>query len=317
MLTFGKRASDVKGWLFVIAIALICVAGGYLLRLAIDVLIHGQVPFVTFYPAVMAASLIAGIRSGILAVIVSTPVAVMAFEAYPVITTVVWLVLATVVAVGCGLAHELRIRLRHERDELVRAKHKLELVIREQTHRAKNTFAILNALAQQSAQGALNIEEFRDRLIARIRALSSAYNLMSAVEGDNPVDLAQLTAAVLAPFSDTYAARLAVSPGPVASLAPSVTIPIALCLHELATNAVKYGALSSPEGRVNVSWSEATPGVIVLKWIESGGPRVELPRSSGFGSRLINAALNGVPGGSAILKFHEQGVICDLAFSKQ
>jgi len=317
VLAFGKRASDLRGWLFVIAVALTCVAGGYLLRLAIDSLIHGQVPFVTFYPAVMAAALIAGVRSGMLAVVFSTPVAVMAFDAYPVMTTVIWLALASVVAIGCGLAHELRIRLRHERDELARAKLKLELVIQEQSHRAKNTFAILNALAQQSAQGAHNIEEFRDRLIARIRALSSAYNLMSAVAGDNPVELGQLTAAVLAPFRDTFANRLNVAGGDVAGLAPSATIPIALCLHELATNAVKYGALSSSEGRVNVSWSEATPGVIVLKWVESGGPRVELPRASGFGSRLINAALNGVPGGSAILKFHEQGVTCDLAFSKQ
>ena len=67
---------------------------------------------------------------------------------------------------------------------------------------------------------------------------------------------------------------------------------------------------------MSVSWAESTPGVIVLKWVESGGPRVERPGASGFGSRLINAALNGVPGGSAILKFHAEGVTCDLAFSK-
>lgn len=305
----------VSGWLRVVAVAVACVLAGYLARLGIDGLISGQVPFVTFYPAVMAASLIAGIRSGILAVILSTPVTATAFPAMPIATLVVWLVLSTVVAVGCGLAYELRHRLRREKEELERAKQKLELVIHEQTHRAKNTFAILNALAQQSAQGAHNIEEFRDRLIARVRALSSAYSLMSSGEGDAPVDLGALATLALAPFRDTYGDRLAIDGGPAVSLAPSAAIPIALCLHELATNAVKYGGLSGEGGSVHVAWSERAPGVNVLRWQESGGPRVESPLSTGFGSRLIKSALNGVPGGNAILKFQPDGVTCDLSFS--
>lgn len=316
MGVFGKRAIDRSGWLKVILVAVVCVALGYLARIAVDSVIHGQVPFVTFYPAVMAAALIAGVRSGLLAVALSTPLAAMAFDSYPIITTLIWLVLASVVAVGCGLAHELRLRLRAERDELERAKQKLELVIREQTHRAKNTFAILNSLAQQSAHGAHNIEEFRDRLIARIRALSSAYSLMSTGEGDAPVELGALIGLALAPFRDSYGDRLRVTGGPAVDLAPSAAIPIALCLHELATNAVKYGALSSDTGAVTVVWSEQTPGAYTLRWAESGGPRVESPRANGFGSRLINAALNGMPGGGAVLKFHPEGVTCDLTFTR-
>ncbi len=312
----GKRAGESRGWLFVILVAIACVAAGYVGRLGIDSLIHGQVPFVTFYPAVMAASLIAGIRSGILAVVLSTPLAISAFDAYPIMTTLIWLVLATVVAVGCGLAHELRARLTQERDELERAKQKLELVVREQAHRAKNTFAILNALAQQSAHGAHNVEEFRDRLIARIRALSSAYSLMSVTDGDAPVELGELVLLALAPFRDTYGERLCVTGGPPVDLAPSAAIPIALCLHELATNAVKYGALSSAAGAVTVVWGEQTPGAYILRWAEAGGPRVDSPRANGFGSRLINAALNGMPGGGAILKFAPEGVTCELTFSK-
>lgn len=300
--------------MFAILVAAGCVLGGYLARLLIDFFIRGQVPFVTFFPAVMAASLIAGVRSGLAAVVLSTPVAVLAFGAHPIMTTVVWVTLATVVAIGCGLAHDLRLRLRAERDELQQAKEKLELVIREQTHRAKNTFAILNALAQQSAQGAHNIEEFRDRLIARIRALSAAYSLMSTVEGDAPVELGALVSLALAPFRDSYGERLQVSGGPTVDLAPSAAIPIALCLHELATNAVKYGALSSSSGAAVVIWAESAPHTYALRWRESGGPRVEGPRANGFGSRLINAALNGVPGGSATLKFQPDGVICDLVF---
>ncbi|MFT3724330.1 MAG: HWE histidine kinase domain-containing protein [Hyphomonadaceae bacterium] len=198
-----KSNPELTSWARAALVAAPCVLAGYLARLLIDTLIPGQVPFVTFYPAVMAASLIAGFRSGFLAVAVSTPLAVVAFGVqYPYATTIVWLILASVVAAGCGLAHELRARLKVERDELSRTKQKLELVIREQTHRAKNTFAILNALAQQSAQGAANVEDFRDRLTERVRALSTAYSLMSSSEADAPLLLDQLVGLALAPFSE-------------------------------------------------------------------------------------------------------------------
>ncbi len=312
----SQAGTDWKGWLRVILVAVSCVTLGFLARVAIDFLIPGQVPFVTFYPAVMAASLIAGYRAGLLSVALSTPFAVFAFGMqYPIMTTVVWLVLASVVAVGCGLAHELRVNIRKERDELARTKQKLELVISEQTHRAKNTFAILNALAAQSAQGATNVEEFRDRLIARVKALSSAYSLMSSADTDAPLPLGTLVELALSPFASSYMGRMAVSGGPAVSVAPSTAIPISLCLHELATNAVKYGALSAEAGRVECEWAEVSAGVYRLRWRESGGPKVDKPRASGFGTRLISAALNGVPGGSAVLKFESDGVVCELAFS--
>jgi two-component sensor histidine kinase len=264
----------------------------------------------------MASSLLAGFRAGLLAVAVSTPLAVVAFGAqYPYATTIIWLILASVVAGGCGVAHELRARLQVERDELSRTKQKLELVIREQTHRAKNTFAILNALAQQSAKGAVNVEDFRDRLTERVRALSAAYSLMSASEADAPLALAELVSLALAPFSGSFPDRLKIVGGPPVQFAPSAAIPLALCLHELATNAVKYGALSTKTGRVDCGWVERTPGAYTLLWTELGGPAVEKPRTSGFGTRMIGAALNGVPGGGAILKFDPEGVRCELAFN--
>ncbi len=311
-----KNLPERTTWLRALLVAIPCVLVGYLARLAIDQLIQGQVPFVTFYPAVIAASLIAGFRAGALTVLLSTPLAVTAFSGqYPIATTVVWLLLASVVAVGCGVAHELRARLVAERDELARTKQKLELVVQEQAHRAKNTFAILNALAVQSAQGAGNVEEFRDRLIERVRALSAAYSLMSSADPDAPISLDQLVQLSLAPFSTTYPQQLRVVGGLPVQLAPSAAIPISLCLHELATNAVKYGALSASDGRVECDWVERSPGAFPLRGTENGGPAVAQPRSSGFGTRLISAALNGVPGGAALLKFEPGGVRCDLAFS--
>lgn len=318
MRIFASNNPEQTSWLRALMFALPWVAAGYLARLLIDTVIPGQVPFVTFYPAVMGASLMAGFRAGALVVLFSTPLAVMAFGVqYPYATTAIWLVLASVVAAGCGLAHELRARLRVERDELEKTKQKLELVVREQTHRAKNTFAILSALAQQSAQGATNVEDFRDRLTERVRALSSAYSLMSSTEPDSPVLLDKLVSLALAPFSESFGQRLSISGGPVVQFAPSAAIPLALCLHELATNAVKYGALSNADGRVTCDWFERAPGSYTLRWVENGRPQVANSRSSGFGTRMIGAALNGVPGGGAVLKFEPEGVRCELAFNNQ
>jgi two-component sensor histidine kinase len=289
----GQLTRQRSGWLIAVLVAAGCVLAGFLARLLVDVLINGQVPFVTFYPAVMAASLIAGYRSGFAAVLLSTPFAIFAFGAqYPIMTTVVWLVLASVVALGCGLAHDLRIRLKAERDELART----------------------NALAAQSAKDATNVEDYRDRLIERVRALSAAYSLMSSAEPDAPLGLDTLARLALAPF-DTFAERLNIAGGPDVKVAPSTAIPISLCLHELATNAVKYGALSAPSGRVDCAWTERAPGAYSLRWMETGGPKVDKPRSSGFGTRLISAALNGVPGGAAVLRFEPEGVLCELAFN--
>jgi len=313
---FAWDGPEHTSWPRALLVAAPCVVLGYLARLLIDALVQGQIPFVTFYPAVMVASLIAGFRAGLLVVLLSTPLAAFAFGGnYPIATTLVWLVLASVVAVGCGVAQELRARMRVERDELAQTKQKLELVIREQTHRARNTFAILSALTQQSAQGATNVAEFRDRLTERVRALSSAYSLVSTSEPDAPVLLDNLVGLALAPFSESYGPRLKISGGPVVQFAPSAAIPLALCLHELATNAVKYGALSKDAGLVDCSWLERTPGAYTLVWTEAGGPRVNDPGSTGFGARMIAAALNGVPGGGAVLKFNPEGVRCELSFN--
>ena len=103
--------------------------------------------------------------------------------------------------------------------------------------------------------------------------------------------------------------------GPTIAIAPSAAIPLALCLHELATNAVKYGALSSSTGEVMCDWAHVEGGLCLLRWTESGGPAVDKPRQSGFGTRMIGAALNGVQGGSAVMKFERDGVRCALPFA--
>lgn len=125
-----KDSPHHASWVRALLFAASCVVAAYLARLPLDMLIPGQVPFVTFYPAVMAAALIAGFRAGLIAVILPTPRAMFAVNfQYPYATTIVWLVLGCITAAGCGLARELRANMQEERDELARTKQKLELVI--------------------------------------------------------------------------------------------------------------------------------------------------------------------------------------------
>lgn len=316
----GAQPSRVAmNWLSSSLIAAGCVAAGFLARLGLDLLIHGQVPFVTFYPAVIAAGLFGGVRAGVIAVLLSTPVAVWAFGAqYPIATTIIWCVMASIVAVAGGSVRDLTARLRAERDELARTQAKLELVLKEQVHRAKNTLSVLTALANQSAQGANSIEDFRERLTARIRALSAAYGMLSAQEHNVPLDLARVVETALGPFRTAHEGRLVIQPGPQVLLAPSSGIPLTLCLNELATNAVKYGALiDEGEGRVECDWLEASPGMFQLRWREIDGPRVPPPLSKGFGSRMIEQALRGMPGGKVELRYLPAGVECDLTFESE
>jgi two-component sensor histidine kinase len=306
----------VLSWLRSGLIAVACVAVGALARMGLDLVIHGQVPFATFYPAVIAAGLIAGVRAGVIAVILATPLAVFAFDAqYPIATTVVWCLMASVVAVGAGTARDLGAKVKAERDELARTQAKLELVVREQVHRAKNTLAVLTALANQSAQGASSVEDFRDKLVDRIRALSAAYGMLSAQETDAPLPLAEIVETALGPFRTAHAERLAIIGGPEALLAPSAGIPLTLCLNELATNAVKYGALGPDgRGRVECAWAGTAAGAFVLRWREIDGPTVIPPLATGLGKRMIETALRGMPGGKAELRFLPAGVECDLSF---
>jgi len=315
----GRPSRASLSWLFSGLIAAACIGAGFLCRLALDVFIHGQVPFVTFYPAVVAAGLIGGSRAGVIAVLLATPLAVWGFGSqYPVATTLIWCVMASIIGVAGGMVRDLSRRLGAERDELARTQARLQLVLREQVHRAKNTLAVLTALANQSAQGAISVVDFRDRLAERIRALSAAYGMLSAQEHDAPLQLALIIDTALDPFRAAYPNRLVISAGPSVQLAPSMGIPLTLCLNELATNAIKYGALSATSsGWVECDWVETGPGIFLLRWRERGGPAVAAPTAAGFGTRMIEASMQGMPGASVVLRFAPGGVECDLAFESE
>lgn len=304
-------------WAKTIAIAILALAAGYLARLPIDRFIQGQIPYVTFFPAVLAASLLGGRWAGLLVVIAAAPLAVTKFEMaqqFPIAAIGVWLLVGSAIALTGGLARSLNLKLRAERDELERTRTQLELVVNELGHRARNTFAILNAFTTKTAQGASSVEDFRDRLLERIRALTAAYSLLSEREKHAALDLDEIVRTALAPFEAAHSAQLRIDAGPPCSLNPATGMSMVLCLHELATNAVKYGALSTPEGRVSCTWTFNGDGSCTLRWRESDGPKVAAPAQRGFGSRVIEAAVNNEPGGKVEHRFEADGVACDLTF---
>jgi PAS domain S-box-containing protein len=186
------------------------------------------------------------------------------------------------------------------------------LLVNELNHRVKNSLATVQAIAAQSLRGPEVPPEVRERFMARLMALASANDVLVARTWSGAT-LASVAAQMARPHGD--AERFAIE-GPEVHLAPQTATAMALGLHELATNAAKYGALSTPEGRVSLSWTldgEGEARRLRLAWRESGGPAVAAPGPSGFGSRLIERGLAAELRAEVKLAFEPAGVLFTLA----
>jgi two-component sensor histidine kinase len=123
-------------------------------------------------------------------------------------------------------------------------------------------------------------------------------------------ELSAIAKQELAPYLDEQAARARVE-GPETVLEPSAAQAVAVVLHELATNASKYGALSDTNGQIKLTWSRAADGQLALRWTELGGPRVKAPERQGFGSRLIEGTISQL-GGKAHFDWLSEGLVCEI-----
>lgn len=165
-------------------------------------------------------------------------------------------------------------------------------LLREINHRVKNTLATVQALATQTVRHAREPREFLEAFSQRLRALGLAHGLLSEYEWRG-IGIRDLAKTELSPFDDTEAPRISIV-GQDALLTPDQALGLALILHELASNALKYGALSVPSGEVALSWTvtgRKGEKRLQLEWIESGGPKVTAPSHHGFGSILIRRSL--------------------------
>ena len=185
----------------------------------------------------------------------------------------------------------------------------LRLMVNELNHRVKNTLAIVQAIAHQTLRD-VSIEA-RRAFDGRLMALSSAHNLLTA-ESWEAADLAVVVADSLDACSG--AGERFHCEGPRVRLEPKTAVTIAMALHELCTNATKYGALSNDTGRVSVVWrvEESPRPRLHLTWSESGGPPVQTPLRRGFGSSLVQGSVQGELGGKAELAFDPLGLTCRL-----
>ncbi|HSC17302.1 MAG TPA: PAS domain S-box protein [Rhizomicrobium sp.] len=198
----------------------------------------------------------------------------------------------------------------NEIQERKRAESARELLLHEIKHRVKNTLATVQAMAAQTFREAPPAE--RKAFVARLQALAEAHDVLTQKHWAS-AEARETIERAMAPFRDGRAERIALA-GPSVELPPNKALLIAMFLHELGTNAVKYGALSNPLGKVEVRWRQAGQPKrpqLVLEWDESGGPAVTPPSRQGFGTRMIERALQ-AEGGSAKFDFRPEGLLCTM-----
>ncbi|TMJ43619.1 MAG: response regulator [Alphaproteobacteria bacterium] len=181
------------------------------------------------------------------------------------------------------------------------------LLAREVDHRARNALALVQSIVRLTRSE--DIKSYTAAVDGRIGALARAHTLLAQSRWQG-ADLARLVGEELAPFRTDGAERIATA-GPEVSLEPRTAQTLALALHELSTNAAKYGALSVTSGRVAVSW-DLQPQGLVLRWIESGGAPPQMPVAHGFGIRLISASIERQLGGEAAFDWRPEGLHCLL-----
>ena len=200
-----------------------------------------------------------------------------------------------------------------EREERRRAEQRQTLLLQELNHRVKNTLATVQSIANQTLRSTKSPEAFRDAFLARLKALSATHDLLTQGHWEGAA-LQDVLASELSPYQDRSGPRYTLE-GPSLRLSPNAAITLALAFHELATNAAKYGALASAEGRLDVRWRLVSNGkgpVLRLEWRETGGPPVEKPSRRGFGSRLIEGSVAHDLGGTALLDYAPGGLCCDI-----
>jgi two-component sensor histidine kinase len=181
---------------------------------------------------------------------------------------------------------------------------------RELNHRVKNTLANVLSIIALTRRRAKSLDEFVEGLDGRIRALSATHDLLTQSDWGTTL-IGAVVDAELAPYRQTDEHRITIE-GPDIPLAPNDALSLGLAVHELATNAAKYGALTKPGGEVSVVWNLATPRLVRLEWRERGGPPVKATRGRGFGTDLIEKIVANELDNPVNLTFGEEGVTCSL-----
>ena len=282
-----------------------------MVRASIDNVVSGTT-FVAYYPFVLVSALLLGWRNAVWVTMASAVVANFLFMGprysfFHGITDTFGAILFIISsALIIAVADTLRRTLQDAHDARSREAH----LNRELQHRVKNTLAVVQGLASQTFRDVPDAKPQLVTLHGRIQALAEANEILRHGHWET-CQLPDLALRALEPFNCAGAISLV---GPHCSMQEASCVPLVLALHELATNAVKYGALSTPQGVVEVHWNlkaaERGEGSrLILEWVESGGPEVEPPTRRGLGSRLLRPQ-SGIS--DVALIFSSEGVRCRI-----
>jgi PAS domain S-box-containing protein len=191
--------------------------------------------------------------------------------------------------------------------EQKRTSEQMATLAREAEHRSKNLLANVQAMVNLS-QGD-DVADLKKAIEGRIQALANVHSLFVASRWIG-AELSTIAQQELAPYSATGEKRVRID-GPQVLLAPDTAQAVAVTLHELATNAAKYGALSTADGHVDLKWSQEANGPLRLRWIETGGPTVQPPTRTGFGGRVIEQMIAQLKGKSRF-DWRAEGLVCEI-----
>ena len=188
-----------------------------------------------------------------------------------------------------------------------------EMIAHELDHRIKNVISVVSALVTLTANSASTVKELRDSLLERLISLATTQRFLARSRGAS-VEFAELLGAELAPYRSSDGTNVCIAGLPV-TLRSSAVQPLALVMHELATNCAKYGAFSQPNGRVTISVdSEVLKGSrqVAIEWREAGGPLGRTPERLGFGSLLIEQMIKRVFRGEVTFDYRPEGLFCRM-----
>ena len=272
------------GWFGAIAFAALCVSAATLARILLG-LAGSTLPFATYFPAVLLAALIGGRIAGLIAIPMSVIVVWWAFiepfyefnKITPVQGANFFLfALSSLLVVTLAIMHR---QIVFDLEDQERSR---ELLFGEVAHRSKNILAVMTSLVRQTVTD----KDVAETLIERMHVMADNHDLLDESGGPS-TDLRGL---LVAAVQRSYGGKRVILTGPDVELSADRARSLNLVFHEMATNAVKYGALSEINGKITIDWLIGS-GTVTLLWSETGGPKVSAPVKYNFGSRLVTATL--------------------------
>jgi two-component sensor histidine kinase/ActR/RegA family two-component response regulator len=290
------------------ALAVMIVAVATVFRLAIDPFVEG-IQYITFFPAVIVTTFVSGVRAGFLSLVLCA-VAAWIFILPPsgqlkvgtseqIVTIGFFIVIASadVLVIGAlrfTISHYRRLseKLAAQTAEMMAGEEQKQLISAELDHRAKNLLAVVQSILRQTR--AETIDSYVQAVSGRIMALSRSHSLIAASRWQG-ADVARIVSEELEPYQslgeEPFQSARVRAVGAHVNLRPSAAQTLAMAIHELTTNAVKYGALSRAEGRIAVGWQRTEDGLL-FSWSETGGPPMsQTPERQGFGTRFIASGI--------------------------